>query len=424
MPQPYLNRERASNLLGKAGLDALVVAEPEGFRYATGVSPGVPALFRRAGAAFAIVPADMQKPVGVVIGDLYEKAFAANDAFLVRSHPLWIEIAAVRAETAHEPIEQRLRSAWRNDGRPEGLQRPNPFDISHSLKALRGVLTDLVLDDARLGFDLDFVSSNDAVKIAAALPQAKIVDGSIVLDQLRAVKTEAEITKLRLGLELSEAGLRSLIAMTAAGEDAEDLRRHFRAGVATEAAKRGIDQAITSWEYISIGTDPWQAGGRVAPGSIIKADVGCVIDGYSSDCSRNFVFAVATDEQQRLHRHIEAAFAAGLSQVKPGKRLSDAYNAAVGVLHQAGLAGYSRGHIGHGIGHAVFSEQWPFISADSDIPFEENMVLAYEIPLYIDGFGGFNLEDQIIVTAEGFASMNRLPHDLGIITDRRTSTDI
>ncbi|HVJ41540.1 MAG TPA: Xaa-Pro peptidase family protein [Dongiaceae bacterium] len=419
MPQPYLNRERASNLLQKAGLDALVIAEPEGFRYATGVNPGVPALFRRAGAGFAVVPADRQKPVGVVIGDLYESAFAeAGNAFLTRSHPLWIEIATVSTETDAEPIEQRLRTAWRTDGRPEGLQRPNPFDISLSLQALRGVLTDLALADAQLGLDLDFVSANDAVKIGRALPQAQITDGSLILDRLRAVKAPAEVDKLRLGLELSEAGLQELTAKAALGEDAEDLRRHFRAGVAAEAARRGIDHAIISWEYISIGTDPWKPGGRIAPGTIIKADVGCVIDGYSSDCSRNFVFGAASDEQRRLHRHIEAAFAAGLSQVKPGKRLSDAYNAAVGVLHQAGLAGYSRGHIGHGIGHAIFSEQWPFISADTDIPFEENMVLAYEIPLYVNGFGGFNLEDQIIVTADGFTSMNRLPHELVIIPAR------
>jgi Xaa-Pro aminopeptidase len=42
-------------------------------------------------------------------------------------------------------------------------------------------------------------------------------------------------------------------------------------------------------------------------------------------------------------------------------------------------------------------------------------VLAYEIPLYIDGFGGFNLEDQILVTKDGFQSMNRLSHDLVIL---------
>lgn len=416
MTQPYLNRERAAKLLQQARLDALVIAEPEGFKYATGVSAGVPALFRRAGAAFAVIPADLKRPTGAVIGDLYAGDLAGSPAIPeVRTHPLWIEIAALSQDAGTAAIEQQLRAAWQSDGRPDGFQRPNPFDISWSLAALDTLLTDLGLGEARLGFDLDFISANDARKIQKALPTAKIMDGSFILDHLRAVKAPGEIDKLRLGLELSEVGIQALASATRAGQDAEDLRRHFRAGVAAEAARRGLAGPIQSWEYISIGIDPWRPGGRVAEGSIIKVDVGCVIEGYSSDCSRNFVFGAANAEQQRLHRHIEAAFAAGLAQVKPGNKLSDAYAAATAVLHQAGLAGYSRGHIGHGIGHAIFSEQWPFISADTNVPFEENMVLAYEIPLYVTGFGGFNLEDQILVTQNGFASMNRLSHGLGIL---------
>jgi Xaa-Pro aminopeptidase len=418
MTQPYLNRDRAAKLLQQARLDALVIAEPEGFKYATGASPGVPALFRRAGAAFAVIPAELGTPAGAVIGDLYARDLVNNPAVPeIRTHPLWIEIATLSGDTNSTAIEQRLRDAWRSDGRPEGFQRPNPFDISKSLAALGSLLADFGLNHARLGFDLDFISANDLRKIQKALPTAKIMDGSFILDHLRAVKAPGEIDRLRLGLELSEAGIQALAAATRAGQDAEDLRRHFRAGVAAEAVRRGIAGQVQSWEYISIGTDPWRPGGRVAEGTIIKVDVGCVIDGYSSDCSRNFVFGTASAEQQRLHRHIEAAFAAGLAQVKPGNKLSDAYEAATAVLHQAGLTGYSRGHIGHGIGHAIFSEQWPFISADTNIPFEENMVLAYEIPLYVTGFGGFNLEDQILVTKDGFASMNRLPHGLGILSN-------
>jgi Xaa-Pro aminopeptidase len=420
MTPPYLNRSTAARLLQQAQLDALVIAEPEGFKYATGVSAGVPALFRRAGAAFAVIPADSSKPTGVVIGDLYAADLArAQPSFKLRAHPLWIEIAALPSNgVPGEPIEQQLRGIWQAEARDSAYQRPNPFDIALALAALGDLLQELGLRQARLGFDLDFVSANDLKKIAAALPDADILDGTAVLDRLRAVKAPGEIDKLRLGLELSEAGLANLIAETRLGQDAEDLRRHFRTGVIAEANRRDITAAIPSWEYISIGTDPWRPGGRVAAGAIIKADVGCVIDGYSSDCSRNFVVGAATDDQQRLHRHIETAFAAGLAQMKPGNKLSDVYHAATSVLHQAGLVGYSRGHIGHGLGHAVFSEQWPFIAADADIEIEENMVLAYEIPLYVTGFGGFNLEDQILVTKDGFAPMNRLPHHLAIIPAR------
>jgi len=54
----------------------------------------------------------------------------------------------------------------------------------------------------------------------------------------------------------------------------------------------------------------------------------------------------------------------------------------------------------------------PFIAADAEVPLEPNMVLAYEIPFYINGVGAFNLEDQILITERGHESMNHLPRGL------------
>ena len=78
----------------------------------------------------------------------------------------------------------------------------------------------------------------------------------------------------------------------------------------------------------------------------------------------------------------------------------------------ARVRGLHRGHFGHGIGYSVFSEQWPFIAADAGVPLEPNLVLAFEIPFYINGVGAFNLEDQILITKRGHQSMNHLPHGL------------
>ena len=94
---PFLNRQRAARLLEAAGLDALIVAEPEGFQYATGASQGVAGLFRRAGAGFAVVPADPALPVGAVLTDAAADAFrAASPVVDLRTHPSWIEAADVR----------------------------------------------------------------------------------------------------------------------------------------------------------------------------------------------------------------------------------------------------------------------------------------------------------------------------------------
>jgi Xaa-Pro aminopeptidase len=73
---------------------------------------------------------------------------------------------------------------------------------------------------------------------------------------------------------------------------------------------------------------------------------------------------------------------------------------------------YNRGHFGHGVGSSIWSEEWPFIAASSDAILEPGMVMAFETPWYLDGLGGFIIEDQVLITPGGCEVMAPLPRDL------------
>jgi Xaa-Pro aminopeptidase len=64
------------------------------------------------------------------------------------------------------------------------------------------------------------------------------------------------------------------------------------------------------------------------------------------------------------------------------------------------------------LGAGLGSEEWPFISADSNVLIEPGMVLAFECPWYINGLGGLIIENQILITEKGPEVMNSLPIDL------------
>ena len=84
-------------------------------------------------------------------------------------------------------------------------------------------------------------------------------------------------------------------------------------------------------------------------------------------------------------------------------------------MWDAGFTTYGRGHIGHGVGASIWSEEWPFISADAIVTAEPGMVFALETPYYIKGLGGFIIEDQILIMANGVEVMAALPRDLTVI---------
>jgi Xaa-Pro aminopeptidase len=411
-----LDRARASRLLAERGLDALVLTQPESFTYATGLPAGVAAMWRRAGGATALVPADQQSRIGAVVGDLNADALARRAPGIdLRTHPLWIDHIDLGASGAPGVSTAELVNAAyrRAEGGSDAFPpRPTTFRAELAFAGLGDLLAERGLASGRIGIDLEFLPAADFAILAAALPRVQWIDASEVVRRLRMVKSPREIDCIRRACGLADAGLAALAAGVARGQGPGDLTRLWRDGVAAEAARLGETGLTGLWDYMSVGTDPWSGGGEVVPGAILKADVGCIVEGYTSDTARSYVFGEPEPRARDIHAALADAYAAGLASIRPGALMSDVFAATLGAMRAAGYAGYRRGHFGHSIGASVGSEEWPFIAADSDVAVEPGMVLAFETPFYARGVGALTIEDSLVVTDTGIELLNDLPRTL------------
>ena len=413
MPGGYIDRVRAATLMKPAGIDALVVLQPENFQYATGAPPGVAALFRKAGAATAIIPAERACAPAAIVTDLFASSFRSlSDITDVRIHPIWVESVDVRMVAPDIGVRARIAQANEAAGRASGFQRPETFDQRHAFSLLAEALAARGLETARLGVEFDFLAVTDMAALQAAIPKAAIVDGADVIRRCRMIKTPREIDFLRTGSALAEAGMRALTQEVREGVRRERLSESWRDGVKREAATLGITNMTGAWDYISVGPDPWGGSDVVRPGEPIKVDVGCVINGYSSDGGRTFVLGKPSEDVAIVHAALLAAFESGLTAIGPGKSMSGPHTEVQTVMKAAGFDDFTRGHVGHSVGQSVFSEEWPFLSASNSLSFEPGMMIAFEAPLYLDGVGGFIIEDQMLVNETGIEVLNRLPRAL------------
>ena len=409
----FIDRTRASALMRAAGIDALVVLQPENFQYATGAAPGVAAMFRRAGAAMAVVPADGSTAPAAIVSDLFETAFrAASDIVDVRAHPIWVETADLTAVLPTLSIAARIAAANIAAGRGDGFRRPETFDQRLAFSLLAEALAARGLASARLGVEFDFLPLADHAALLKALPQAVFVDGADIIRRCRMAKSPREIEYLRMGSDLAEVGIEAMMPEIREGARRETLSEAWRDGVKREARRRGVGNLTGHWDYISVGPNPWGGSDVVRPGEPIKVDVGCVLSGYSSDGARSFVLGEPHGDVAAVHAALLAALERAIAAIAPGRPLFAPHAALHEAIRAAGFAGYTRGHVGHGLGQSVFSEEWPFLSASCDVAFEPGMVIACEAPFYLDGLGGLMIEDQLLVHAEGVEIMNRLPRRL------------
>ncbi len=404
-----IDRHRAERLMQEVGIDALALFQPEAFRYAVGVSAGVATMWGRAGAAIALVPADPASRIAAIASDHAEDQIRrAAPAIDLLSHRIWIDrvdLSALGIDAEPDAVNAAYRSQGLCGPRPETFDRVAGFSLLGEALQARG------LARGRIGVDLEFMPAIDFEHLQRALPEARFVDGSEVLRRLRAVKSSREIECLRRAARAAEGGLLRMADAVRAGVSVGDLSAAWKAG-ALESARVGGFTLSGHWDFLSVGPDLSDMRAVVSEGALIKADVGTLVDGYSSDGARTFSFGKVSPLALRIFDALGQAFEAGLERLRPGNTFASVHHAMMTAMRRAGFDEYARGHFGHSVGAGVGIEEWPFFSAESTEIIRPNMVVALEAPFYAQGLGALMIEDQFLITQRGAEPMNTLPRGL------------
>lgn len=397
-----IDRKRAEKLLAAEGLDGMVLFRPEAFRYATGLAAGVATMWGRAGSAIALVPADAGAPLAAIMSD---HAAGSARPIDIRTHRIWIDGVTLTNATSIADVDAAYRASGNVGSRPETFDQDACFRLLADLLAERG------LSRATLGVDLDFMPAADFARLKSLVPEVDWRDASDVLRRLRLIKNTREIERLRRAATCAEAGLTSLAHAAQPGLRAADLSAAWLAGARAEAIRNGHGLS-GHWDYISIGANLQNAGATLGDGDLIKADVGTLVDGYSSDGARTFVWGKPSPLAADIYKALLETFMAGVEMLRPGRHFGDVHETMLATMRRHGFKEYYRGHFGHSVGAAAGIEEWPFLSHGNDIIIEPDMVLALEAPFYANGIGALMIEEQFLISPDGAQSMNRLPREL------------
>ena len=80
------------------------------------------------------------------------------------------------------------------------------------------------------------------------------------------------------------------------------------------------------------------------------------------------------------------------------------------AISAAGWGDYFVHRTGHGIGLSTHEE--PFIMEGNDLALEEGMAFSIEPGIYLEGKWGMRLEDIVVLTNDGYESLNQAPRDV------------
>ena len=411
----HLDRMRAEKLMQEIGIEALILLSPESFSYATGAQAGVATMWRKAGAVAVLVPCDPELPETAIVSDLFAQNFSKVSHITdVRESVVWVETVNLEVEDKTHSAASQVASAWRKSARADDFYRPATFDPVICYQHLKDAISQQGFTHSKIGFEASAISVSDFQVMSSMFSEIKLIDASRMIDKLKMVKTAQEIVHLRQAVEIAESGIIAVKEAIDFRITRDELTGVWRQAIANHPMSCRLSG---SWEYISVGNNPWGGNAAITEGDLIKVDVGCLVEGYTSDSARTFVFGKPDTTKLEIYNALLSGFEAGSKYLRPGVQLKEVYHKTLEAIRNCGFPAYIRGHFGHGLGAGLGSEQWPFISANEETTLQPGMVMAFECPWYIDGLGGMIIENQFLVTDNGHEMMNKLPFGLGEINN-------
>ncbi len=99
-----------------------------------------------------------------------------------------------------------------------------------------------------------------------------------------------------------------------------------------------------------------------------------------------------------------------IQTLRPGVKTGEVDAAARGVIAEAGFGDYFTHSTGHGIGLQV--HEAPALRPNADAVLQAGMVVTVEPGIYLPGWGGVRIEDDVLITADGHEVLSRVPKDL------------
>jgi Xaa-Pro dipeptidase len=268
-------------------------------------------------------------------------------------------------------------------------------------KGWREVLLDLVGSTATIGIEPSL-----RIEIRLALPErARMLP---LIEELRLIKTPAEIDMIRRAAVYADAAVQQILAAAYYGSTvAEGLARSRHV---TAAMIRDVPDWEPADSNVLMAT--WVAPRSAQPHSIPalsdQAREGPHValaltrcNGYAAECERTFFTSSPTKWALAAFKAMTAARQLAMKLVRPGKPCAELDREVTDFLRGEGFFGPERRlhRIGHGFG--LGNHEAPWISDGSDNVLAENMVISIEPGIYDANQGGVRHSDTILVTRDG-----------------------
>ncbi len=271
------------------------------------------------------------------------------------------------------------------------------------------LLTDLVPASASVGLNYRELTHEQFLQLGSTFPKAKWADASNAVRKTRQIKDASEIERLGRAGAIGSRVAQKIPGLLRRGATELEVAAEIEYAMNREGASGRSFGTIVGFGPASAEPHYAPQDRRLEPGSSIVCDFGAFTLRYASDITRSFRFGPTDPELKKVHETVLAAQQAALAVLKPGVPAKDVHLAAQRVVDASPWKGRFTHGLGHSIGLAVHDGF--AMNPTVDEPIETGMTITVEPGIYLPGRGGVRIEDDVVVTSNGYRFLTTAPRE-------------
>ena len=272
--------------------------------------------------------------------------------------------------------------------------------------------------------DVDSYNMQKAKAFAAAYPATALKNAHPMLAAMRMIKDEDEIARIREAIDVTDKGLRRILATLTPGQMEYQAQAEFEYAIRWHGAE-GTSFATIAGSGLNGCMLHYETNHcRMEDGNLLLLDLGAKVKGYCADITRTYpVNGRYSPRQKEIYDIVLKANQEVAKAARPGLTLKDLNEICKKVLADGLMAIgkiESADEIGtyymHGVSHHLGLDTHDAIAHDA-VPLAPGMVITNEPGLYIDEEEiGIRIEDDLLITEDGCEVLSRdVPRTTGEI---------
>lgn len=283
--------------------------------------------------------------------------------------------------------------------------------VSHS-QLLAGLVQEDGISELRCETNYLTVDQFEALK-AAMGEEVACTPLNKVPQQLRQIKTPAEIVSIRKACAITSEAFNAILPKIREGMTEKELQIELDYTMLKLGSEgNAFDTIIAGGEN---GSLPHAIPGnrKLKKGDMITMDFGARVGGYCSDMTRTVALGDPSPEMRKVYETVLRAQTMCEDALTAGKNCFEIDKLARDYIDARGYAG----RFGHGLGHSVGIDihEEPRLSPSCHEILRAGIVITVEPGIYLPGIGGVRIEDTCLVKENGCVPLTTADKQLIIL---------